>query len=66
MALLLNLVKSIISGYGSKVKDRITCRSIGSGSPRPRLLKNAINCHCSAKYEACNEANGICRRMKLT
>ena len=43
----------IISGYGSKVKDRITCRSIGSGSPRPRLLMNAINCHCSAKYEAC-------------
>ena len=175
----------IISGYGSKVKDRITCRSIGSGSPRPRLLKpgvhtndfapihrlralklghaslatvfrpgrltlqpilrenlespvlryqpittavvtdaclntrwhhgaytsavlreslgldrvvtvyaelsrpdwlatvqsgrkqvqsrvctpsfmNATNCHCSAKYEACKEANGICRRLKLT
>ena len=56
----------IISGYGSKVKDRITCRSIGSGSPRPRLLMNAINCHCSAKYEACKEANGVCRRLKLT
>ena len=55
----------IISGYGSKVKDRITCRSIGSGSPRPRLLMNAINCYCSAKYEACKEANGICRRLKL-
>ena len=48
----------IISGYGSKVKDRITCRSIGSGSPRPRLLMNEINCHCSAKYEACKEAYG--------
>ena len=36
----------VISEYGSKVKDRITCRSIGSGPPRPPLLMNAINCHC--------------------
>ena len=29
----------IISEYGSKVKDRITCRSIGSGPPRPPPLR---------------------------
>ena len=36
----------IISKYGSKVKYRITCRSICSGPLRPPLLMNAINCHC--------------------
>ena len=33
----------IISKYGSKVKDRITCYSIGSGPLGPPLLMNAIN-----------------------
>ena len=46
----------IISKYGSKVKDRITCRSICSGPLRPPLLTNAINCHYCAKDEACNDA----------
>ena len=54
----------IISEYASKVKDRINCHSIGSGPPRPPLLMNAIN--CAAKYEACMEANCICRCLKLT
>ena len=47
----------IISEYGSNVKDRITCRSIGSSPPRPPLLVNAINCHCCDKDEACREDN---------
>ena len=33
----------IISEYGSKVKDRITCRSIGSGPPRPPTAANECN-----------------------
>ena len=46
----------IISKYGSKVKDRINCRSICSGPLRPPFLMNAINCHYCAKDEACNDA----------
>ena len=53
----------IISEYGSKVKDRITCRSIGSGPPRPPVLMHSL---VTAKDEACKEANCICRRLKLT
>ena len=47
-------------------QNRITCRSIGSGPPIPTLLMNAINCHSTAKDEACMEANCICRCLKLT
>ena len=39
-----------ISEYGSKVTDRITCRSIGNGPPRPPLLMNAINCLSLGAY----------------